>query len=219
MDLLSFARGPALKVAIGVFFLGVVWRILGFMLLRIRREYSRPRTSLMRYVSAGLFVTASRSWPHPQFIKRTGAGEALGYSYHMGLFVIILLFGPHIAFLGGLLGFSWPGLPSSVITGVAVVTATLFTGVLYRRVTSRVMRLISNFDDYFTWFITMLVLLTGLAVSAHLGARYETMLAIHILSVDGLIIWFPFGKLMHAFYIMPSRALNGAIHARKGAST
>jgi nitrate reductase gamma subunit len=61
-----------------------------------------------------------------------------------------------------------------VITGIAVVTATLFAGVLYRRVTTPVMRMMSNFDDYFTWFITMLVLLTGLATSAHLGARYET---------------------------------------------
>jgi nitrate reductase gamma subunit len=219
MDLLSFARGPALKVAMGVFFVGVSWRILALMLLRIRREYSRPRASLLRYVSAGLFVTASRSWPHPQFVKRTGAGEALGYSYHIGMFIVILLYGPHIAFLGGLLGFTWPALPSSVITGIAVVTVTLFTGVLYRRLTTPAMRLLSNFDDYFSWFVTMLVLLTGLSVSAHLVAPYETMLAVHILSVDLLLIWFPFGKLMHAFYIMPSRALNGAIHARRGAST
>jgi nitrate reductase gamma subunit len=220
MDLLSFARGPALKVSIGVFFVGVVWRILALVLLRIRREHSRPRSSLLRYVSVGLFVTASRSWPHPQFIKRTGAGEALGYSYHMGLFVVVLLFGPHIAFLAGLLGIGpWPALPSSAITAIAVVTATLFTGVLYRRVTTPVMRMISNFDDYFTWSITMLVMLTGLMTSAHWGARYETLLAIHILSVDGLLVWFPFGKLMHAFYIMPSRAINGAILARKGAST
>jgi len=219
MDFLSFARGPALKVAIGVFFVGVVWRIAAFVLLRIRREHSRPRSSLLRYVSVGLFVTASRSWPHPQFVRRTGAGEALGYSYHMGLFAVILLFGPHIALLGGMLGFTWPGLPSSVITGIAVVTATLFVGVLYRRITTPVMRMLSNFDDYFSWFITMLVLATGLATSAHLGARYETLLAIHILSVDALLIWFPFGKLMHAFYIFPSRALNGAILARKGAAT
>jgi len=219
VDLLSFARGPALKVALGVFFVGVAWRVLALVLLRIRREHSRPRSSLLRYVSVGLIVTASRSWPHPQFVKRTGAGEALGYSYHMGLFVVILLFGPHIAFLGSLFGITWPGLPSSVITGIAVVTATLFLGVLYRRVTTPVIRMLSNFDDYFSWFITMLVMLTGLAASAHLGARYETLLAIHILSVDVLLIWFPFGKLMHAFYIFPSRAINGAILARKGAAT
>ena len=57
-----------------------------------------------------------------------------------------------------------------------------------------------------------------LASTAHVGARYETLLAIHILSVDLLLIWFPFGKLMHAFYIFPSRAINGAILARRGAA-
>lgn len=218
MDLLSFARGAALKVAIGVFCAGVVWRILGFVLLRIRADRSPPRESAPRYLWAGLFAIASRSWPHREFIGRTGAGEALGYSYHLGLFAVVLLFGPHITFLASLFGFSWPGLPSSVITVIAVVTVTLFTGVLFRRVTSPVIRMLSNFDDYFSWFITMLVMLTGLATTAHVGARYETLLAIHILSVDLLLIWFPFGKLMHAFYIFPSRAINGAILARRGAA-
>jgi nitrate reductase gamma subunit len=51
------------------------------------------------------------------------------------------------------------------------------------------------------------------------GATYETLLAIHILSVDVLLIWFPFGKLMHAVYIFPSRALNGALLSRKGATS
>jgi nitrate reductase gamma subunit len=219
MDLLGFARGPALKAAIAVFCAGVVWRIAAFALLAIRRDLNRPRESILKYLTVGIAAIGTRSWPHPEFIKRTGAGEALGYSYHLGLFTVVLLFTPHIAFLGGLVGFTWPGLPSSVITAVAVVTATLFVGVLYRRVTSPVIRRLSNFDDYFTWFITMLVMVTGLATSAHIGGRYETLLAVHILSVDALLVWFPFGKLMHAFYIFPSRAINGAILARKGAAT
>ena len=43
MDLLGFARGPALKVELAVFCLGVVWRIVGFALLRIRRDLNKPR--------------------------------------------------------------------------------------------------------------------------------------------------------------------------------
>jgi hypothetical protein len=43
-----------------------------------------------------------------------------------------------------------------------VLTLTLFLAVLFRRVTNRVMRLLSNFDDYFSWFITMLVMVTGI---------------------------------------------------------
>ena len=217
MDLLSFARGPALKVALAVFCVGVVWRIVGFALLRLRRNLNKPRVSKLGEWVGGLVTVGSRSWPHPEFIGRTGAGEALGYSYHIGLFIVVLLFGPHIVFLGSLFGFTWPGLPSSLITVISVLTVTLFLAVLFRRVTNRVLRMLSNFDDYFSWFITALVLVTGLAATAHIGAPYEKLLAWHILSFDALLIWFPFGKLMHAFYIFPSRAINGALLARKGA--
>jgi nitrate reductase gamma subunit len=224
MDLLGFARGPALKLALAVFCIGVVWRIVGFGLLRIRLNRSRPRASIPRFLAEGLLAVGTRSWPHPEFIGRTGAGEALGYSYHIGLFAVVLLFGPHIAFLGSLLGLTWlgltwPGLPSSLITVISVLTVTLFLAVLFRRVTNPVIRMLSNFDDYFSWIITMLVLATGLAATAHLGGPYQTLLALHILSVDVLLLWFPFGKLMHAFYIFPSRAINGAILARKGATS
>ncbi len=217
MDLLSLARGPLLKVAIVVFCVGVTWRIVGFVFLRIRRDYNEPRASLLKYVGDGLMAVGTRSWPHPEFIGRTGAGEALGYSYHLGLFALVLLFTPHILFLRSLFGISWPGLPSGVITVISVLTLTLFLAVLFRRVTNRVMRLLSNFDDYFSWFITMLVIVTGLAATAHVGGRYETLLGMHILSFDVLLVWFPFGKLMHAFYIFPSRAINGSLLARKGA--
>jgi nitrate reductase gamma subunit len=217
MDLLGFARGPALKVALAVFFLGVAWRIVGFALLRIRRDLNKPRNTVIKLLIAGVVTVGSRSWPHPEFIGRTGAGEALGYSYHIGLFAVVLLFTPHILFLGSLLGFTWPGLPSSLITVVSVLTLTLFLAVLFRRVTNPVMRMLSNFDDYFSWFITALVIVTGIAATARIGGPYQTLLAVHILSVDALLIWFPFGKLMHAFYIFPSRAINGALLARKGA--
>ena len=217
MDLLSLARGPLLKVAIVVFCVGVVWRIVGFALLRIRRDHSEPRASLLKSVGDGLMAVGTRSWPHPEFIGRTGAGEALGYSYHLGLFALVLLFTPHILFLGSLIGISWPGLPSGLITIISVITLTLLLAVLFRRVTNPVMRMLSNFDDYFSWFVTLLVIVTGLATTAHFGAPYQTLLGLHILSFDLLLVWFPFGKLMHAFYIFPSRAINGALLARKGA--
>jgi nitrate reductase gamma subunit len=217
MDLLGFARGPALKVALAIFCLGVAWRIVGFALLRLRRDLNKPRASIVKYLGGGFVAVGSRSWPHKEFIGRTGAGEALGYSYHLGLFAVVLLFTPHIIFLGSLFGFTWPGLPSSLITVISVLTLTLFLAVLFRRVTNRVMRMLSNFDDYFSWFITALVIVTGLAATAHIGGPYEKLLAWHILSFDVLLVWFPFGKLMHAFYIFPSRAINGAVLARKGA--
>jgi nitrate reductase gamma subunit len=217
MDLLSFARGPALQFALVVFFLGVAWRLVGITLLRTGKLLSEPRTTLGRALWGGFVTTGARSWPHKEFIGRTGAGEALGYSYHIGLFIVVLGFGPHIQTWAAFLGFDWPALPSGVITIISVITFALLLAVLFRRLTNRVLRLLSNFDDYFSWFINVLVILTGLLATAHWGGRYETLLALHILSFDVLLIWFPFGKLMHAFYIMPSRAINGYLLSRKGA--
>jgi len=217
MDLVNFARGPALKVALAVFCVGVVWRIVAFVLLRYRHRFTEPRNSFLKVLWGGVVTMGSRSWPHPEFIERTGPGEALGYSYHIGLFVVILAFAPHITFLGSLFGVTWPALPSSVITVFSVLTFTLLLAVLFRRLTHRVLRRLSNFDDYFSWFITTLVIVTGLMATAHFGGPYQTILGLHILSFDALLIWFPMGKLMHAFYIFPSRAINGGLLSRKGA--
>jgi len=63
------------------------------------------------------------------------------------------------------------------------------------------------------------VLVSGLAATAHIGARYETLLGLHILSFDALLVWFPFGKLMHAKLVFYGRAAMGINFARKGAAT
>ena len=99
---------------------------------------------------------------------------------------------------------------ASVATGIAL---------LVRRVTSPVLKLISNFDDYFSWLVTMIPLLTGLLIPIRFGFRYETLLAIHILSVAVLMIWLPFGKLGHTFLVFITRGTTGMVFDRRGART
>jgi hypothetical protein len=49
------------------------------------------------------------------------------------------------------------------------------------------------------------------------AGEYRTLLAIHLLSVAMLLIWFPFGKLMHTFLFLFSRGATGARLAHRGA--
>lgn len=217
MTLLDFARGPAMNFALGVFVLGVLWRLLGIALLEYRSVFAQPRQSQVKSMLGGLLTAGSRSWPHKEFIGRTGYGELLGYSYHIGLFIVILAFAPHISFFKGLFNLSWPSMPSTWIHLISVLTLTLLVAVMVRRLTLPVLRRLSNFDDYFSWFVTCLVMVTGLMATGHIGAPYETLLAWHLLSLELLLIWFPFGKLMHAFFIFPSRITNGYLLSRKGA--
>ena len=101
--------------------------------------------------------------------------------------------------------------------GVAAVASGI--ALLVRRVTSPVLKLISNFDDYFSWLMTMLPMLTGLIMPLRFGVRYETLLAIHILSVAALMIWLPFGKLGHTFLVFITRGTTGMVFERRGAKT
>ena len=104
-----------------------------------------------------------------------------------------------------------------IIVGVAVVVSGV--ALLVRRLTSPVLKLISNFDDYFSWFVTMLPIVTGLLMPVRMGVRYETLLAIHIISVAVLMIWLPFGKLGHTFLVFVTRGTTGMVFERRGAKT
>lgn len=218
MDLLEFARGPALQFAAWILVGGTLWRLVGIIGLKEKPEFSEPRGAGGGYGSA-LKVIITRGFTADAFKKATMYPKMLAYVQHLGLFAVVLLFVPHILFFEGWMGFGWPGLPNNVIYvfGVAAVGASL--ALLVRRVTHPVLRLISNFDDYFSGFVAVFPLITGLLIPVRLGMRYETILAIHILSVVLLMVWLPFGKLGHAFLVFVTRGTTGMVFERRGAKT
>lgn len=217
MDLLEFARGPALQVAIYVFIAGSLWRVLGVLLLQKKPDNNEARHS--GGLGGALKVIYTRAFTAPAFKKATYYPKVLGYALHVGLFATVLFFVPHIMFFKGLFGVSWPGLPNNVIYIIGVITVGLGIAILIRRLTNPVLKLISNFDDYFSWFVTLVPFITGLIIPIRFGIRYETLLAIHILSIAVLLIWLPFGKLAHTYFVFISRGTTGAILERRGAKT
>jgi nitrate reductase gamma subunit len=149
-------------------------------------------------------------------LKRSPVSYVGGYVFHIGLFVIVFLFAPHIKLIQGLFGISWPALPSQVVDAVAVVTLATMLVVLADRINKPVKRYLSTFEDYFTWALTFLPVLTGYLAVQHLLLPYATMLAIHILSVELLLIVLPFSKLFHVFTLIPSRWYNGDMNGKRG---
>jgi nitrate reductase gamma subunit len=79
-----------------------------------------------------------------------------------------------------------------------------------------VLRYISTFNDYSSLVVTMLPFITGFLAFAHYGLAYETMLALHILSISLLLVWFPFSKLFHVITLLPSRYILGVKFWRRG---
>jgi nitrate reductase gamma subunit len=123
-----------------------------------------------------------------------------------------------------LTGLSWPALPDMVMYLAAGATIVSLLLALLFRLTDPVLKKISNADDMITWTVTFLPLITGMAVvgepSAIILARdhviYGGPLAVHLLTLELLLIWFPFGKLMHAFLFAFSRGATGMRFSHRG---
>ena len=71
-------------------------------------------------------------------------------------------------------------------------------------------------SDYLVWLVTFLPLLTGYLAFHRIGLSPPMLIALHILSVELLMVLFPFTKLMHAFTLFMARYYNGAIAGYKG---
>ncbi len=217
MELLQFARGPALSISIAIFLLGTLWRLVGVLMLERRRMDAAARPGAPSTLAAAASGIVAKLWPHKTFLKSSLFSVLNGYVFHIGLAISVLLFAPHVLFVKSLIGISWPALPSNLVLAIAVVTAASLLASLAHRLTNPVQRLISRVDDYVSWALTFLPVVTGIAAVAHIGARYETLLAVHILTVCAFLVWFPFGKLMHAFLFVLSRGTTGIRFKQRGA--
>ena len=217
MELLEFARGPALTFALTVFVAGVFFRIAVIAFMWRTKDSSvgsrRERPAFL----AALQEIGRRMWPLSPYRQRTLFNLINGYVFHIGLAIIVFLLLPHILFIKDLTGLYWGHLPNNVIYAISIVTLISLIAALVMRLGNPAQRIISTFDDYAAWFVTFLPVLTGIIATTHLGARYETLLALHILSVVLLLIYLPFGKLMHFFLVFVTRSQTGAHLNHRGA--
>lgn len=213
LQFLTWVRGPGLDIAVGIFLLGVLWRLIEIYSLGRRKDLAAPRHAAG---ASGLHTVFRRSMPPQGMLKRSPVSYIGGYIFHIGLAIIVFLFAPHILLVTNLTGLSWPGLPSRIVDLVAVVTMAAMVVMLVDRINKPVKRFLSTFEDWFTWTVTFLPVLTGWMAVQHMLLPYTTMLALHILSVEILLVVLPFTKLFHAFTLFGSRWYNGRVNAHKG---
>lgn len=225
MSLLEFARGPGLAFALVVFFAGMAIRLRA-TLRPGAPDLSAPRSNA---VLAGAWQAIRRRMlPRGAYGAPGRAATLNALVWHLGLLVVVLAFAPHIEFVRRLTGLAWPALPDVVTYLATALTLGGLLIALVLRWTDPVLRLLSNFDDWFSWFVTTLPLLTGMALIeqvyvpappyAPTHAADPALLAVHLLSLELLLVWLPFGKLAHAVLAFVSRARTGAAFARKGAA-
>jgi nitrate reductase gamma subunit len=217
MSLLDLARGPLFYWAFTILIIGLVWRLSGLIFFRWQSRAAAPKPG--NPVAAGLRTVALRSVPPHELEKNITFQHFTGYAWHLGWFATFLFLGAHLPLIKSILGFVWPALPNGVILVLSAMTVGILLTLWVRRIFNPVLRLISNFDDHLSVALTIAPILTGIAAFAHwspFGARYENMLALHLLSIELLMVWLPFGKIFHVVTGLIVRYRTGAAFIRRG---
>ena len=212
-DWLLWARGPAFEIATVVLVMGMIVRFIEILMLGRKENLAAPKGSAM---AGGLRTIATRSLPAEGMLQRSSFTIVVGYLFHIGLFVVIFLLAPHILVFSKVAGLSWPALPTTIVDAVAVITILSLIAVLIDRLNNKVKRYLSGPMDYLVWGLTILPLITGYMAFHRIGFSGSMLIALHIMSVELLMLAFPFTKLSHAFTLFLARFYNGAVTGLKG---
>ena len=213
IELLNWVRGPGFQIASIIFIGGVIIRILEILMLGRAPNLAEAKGS---EVSSGMKTVFTRFKPAPGMMKKSMITIVAGYVFHLGLFITIFLFAPHILLIKDVTGLSWPALPNPIVDAVTVVTIITLVIVLINRLQDKVLKHLTNFEDILVWAVTILPLITGYMAYHRIGMSGPSMLAVHIISVELLMVVFPFTKLMHTFTLFMARYYNGAISGYRG---
>lgn len=213
-ELLLWAKGPGFSIALFILLAGTVLRLGEILWLHRKPDLAPAKGEVLE---PALRTIGHRFLPAPGMLRISPVVHIGGWTFHTGLFVILFLFTPHIVLIQVFTGLSWPGLPNSFVHAVTLVTMAAMGAVLAARLSDPVKQLLSDAEDYLVWGLTFLPLLTGFLAVGRMGGAYDTLLALHILSVELLMVVFPFTKLMHALTWVLARGYTGAIAGRKGA--
>ncbi len=209
--MIEFIQGPLWTIAVVVFVVGVIWRLAEVLLRGVKADMAISRGSV---VSGGAGTVLRRFWPRKQTVGATRFQVISGYMFHLGLFVLLLFAAPHVDFIKEhILGFGWTPMPHWAFVLCAEIAFAGLILLWLRRIMHPVTRLLSTLDDHLASGLTFTAMLTGCLA---LFESYDELRVLHLLTVEILMLYFPFSNLMHAFTFIISRSSTGAVAGRHG---
>ncbi len=215
MEMLAWVRGPGLVLSLSILVIGVGVRLVEMLLLGRKPDLSEPRVAHSGGYGWRTILTRS-VLPSSACVRYRRIEFLTGYVFHLGLFLVVFFFVPHILLIEAVTGLSWPGLAAGLVDGVTLITLAALLLAFWFRLTDPVRRFLSRFNDWYALAITFLPVLTGYLAYHRLLGEYNTLLVLHILSVEVLLASLPFTRLMHGFTLWFSRWYTGQMAGRRG---
>jgi nitrate reductase gamma subunit len=205
----ELARGPLMWAAAIIFLAGVVYRTIQMLLLTRKKERVLCPSRSIREESPEerklkLLVSFQNS-----LIGKHPVMAIVSSVFHLCLFVAPLFAVGHSLVLYESWGVSFVSLPDGLIDVLTIVFLAGGVFFLVRRMVLPRVQALSTPYDYLLLFITVAPFLTGF-FAYHQWFDYKTVITLHLLAGEAMLIAIPFSKLGHMVFFFFIRIFLGS---------
>lgn len=211
----DFLMGPALWIAFFVFFGGMIARIIFLFGMSLERD-----RVIYNHVDFKWGLKSIIHWLIPwqsASMRQQPVFTFAVFVFHIGLIAVPLFYSAHNVLWDEAFGISlWsmPDVMADILT-IAVICSGVF--LFLRRLIRPEVRILTGLWDYCLLLMTMLPFVTGFLAYQQWGP-YETMMILHVLSAEILLILIPVTKLSHMILFFFTRGFIGfEMGGRRGA--
>jgi nitrate reductase gamma subunit len=214
----DFIRGQLVSIAFVVFILGLIFQFIQFFRLTKKKEWVYPPLEVKREKkTAGKWVAFCLASLNGTLWKTDPLITIATSVFHVFLILVPIFLLGHNILLDQSWGLSLWSLPESITD---ILTLVILTGVAFflgRRLFLSRVRVITSLYDYVILLIAAAPFLTGY-FAYHQWFNYDTVMTLHILAGEALLITIPFTKLGHMLFFFLYRFLIGSEYSfAKGA--
>lgn len=206
----EFVTGPLAWISFGIFFVGIIGRIVWY----IRGlNWQLDRVAYTEHMKHGLIGAAksifhwlipfgSRSW------RFYPAMTVFFFLFHIGLVIVPLFLEAHLIILQERWGFRWFSISNTTADTLTILMMVAAVFLIMRRIALPEVRILTTAYDYLLLAITIAPFLTGF-IAAHTVANYNAWIIAHVLTGELMLVAIPFTKLSHFVLFFMSRAQIG----------
>lgn len=205
--LYNLVRGPLVYIAFIVFIGGSIYRIKTFI------DLVKKDKTIMPFISLKYTLRSLLHWMIPFNTvnwRRRPVVTIVTFLFHIGLVFIPIFLLSHNILWRESWGITWWCLPewiADIMTLIVIFCCIFF---FLRRIFAPEVKFVSFDSDYLMLVISFLPFMTGFLAYHQLLLPHKTMVILHILFGELMLIAIPFTRLFHMFYFFLTRSFMGS---------
>ena len=206
-SLYNFVSGPLVWLAFIIFIGGCLYRLITLIVLVHKKE-----KFIYSYMSWKYSLRSIVRWSTPfatENMRRHPVMTIVAYVFHICLILTPIFLLAHVTLVDESWDLNWWTLPDSLaaIMTLMVIAACVFF--LVRRLINPEVQYVTSASDYILLAIVAAPFITGFLVYYQWFA-YQTLLILHILSGEIMLVAIPFTRLSHMLFAPLTRAYMGS---------